>query len=807
MHARLSALLPLALALALAGCPQEPDDDDSAAIDDDDSALDDDDSALDDDDSGQDDDDSAPTDADGDGVPADEDCDDDDPDIYPGNDEACDGLDNDCDGEVDDGLGALAEDEDADGWTPCEGDCDDDEILSFPGNPEDCDQIDNDCDGALDPDEVDVDGDGEMVCEGDCDDADPNNSPQIAESCDGQDNDCDDLVDEGVEPATWYADLDGDGVGGDFATTACDAPAGHVASAGDCDDGDPAVHPAATEVCNGVDDDCDGDIDEDSAAPGTWYADLDGDGAAGPLSIEACAPLPGFQSSWSDCDDSDPAVFPGATEVCNGIDDDCDGGVDEGPAAPTVAWADADGDGVGGSFSLDFCAVPAGFVTVDGDCNDGDPAVYPGAPETCDGQDEDCDGVVDDGDLDGDGLPDCSDPDTDGDGLRDAWDVDPLDAGLVRGPNSGLGADGDHVLAAGEVQGDLSFLSGGATAADVTLQVEDGSPFAPGDELLVLSLQGSDAGAWETVFVAAIAGDMLSVEPPLVGSYDAASAVLVQRIPHYVDLDVPVGLSLAAVPWQEGGGGVVVARAQGTITIAGAVLAHGAGFAGGAGVVGNGYDPHQGESWSGLGAAAAVGPNEGGGGAYPRRADNADCGGGGSYGGAGAAGTASGGEDVTEPGLLYGDVELAGLFLGSGGGGGSPDTEGDGVGVGNISGDGGSGGGLVLLFAGDAILLEATGSVEASGADGQDAASADGEVGAGGAGAGGTVLLGAPTLTVDGAVLALGGLGGDSASSNISTPYGDAFGGDGGDGRIRLDVDVLGGTTSPAPGHVTPYLE
>jgi hypothetical protein len=121
----------------------------------------------------------------------------------------------------------------------------------------------------------------------------------------------------------------------------------------------------------------------------------------------------------TDCDDADPAVFTGATELCDAIDSDCDGGiVDEfddldGDADPDCNDPDADGDGVSN-------------VT---DCDDLDPAVYPGASELCDAVDSDCDGSLADeyDDTDGDDDPDCSDDDDDGDGDPDTSDCATLD--------------------------------------------------------------------------------------------------------------------------------------------------------------------------------------------------------------------------------------------------------------------------------------------------------------------------------------------------------------------------------------------
>jgi len=137
----------------------------------------------------------------------------------------------------------------------------------------------------------------------------------------------------------------------------------------DCAPNDKTISPKVTEKCDGIDNNCDGNIDE------TW--DSDGDGY--PTDDDAC--VDGDASI--DCNDSDDAIFPGAQELCDGIDNDCSGAPDD---------DDRDGDGVG---SCD-------------DCDDGDPFVYPGAAEACDGEDNDCSGGIDEPwDIDGDGRSPC----------------------------------------------------------------------------------------------------------------------------------------------------------------------------------------------------------------------------------------------------------------------------------------------------------------------------------------------------------------------------------------------------------------
>ena len=197
---------------------------------------------------------------------------------------------------------------------------------------------------------------GTVEVGGDCNDGDALANVEGDEVCDGIDNDCDGVVDEAdaLDAATWYGDADGDGYGdAGAATVACDAPTGTVADASDCDDGDAAVNPSATELCDGLDNDCDTVVDEDDAVDASaWYLDADGDGFGDATdTLTACTAPSGYVGDASDCDDTAAATFPGADEVCDEADNDCDGSTDEDdvccvPADFSLAFSETWSNGV-----------------------------------------------------------------------------------------------------------------------------------------------------------------------------------------------------------------------------------------------------------------------------------------------------------------------------------------------------------------------------------------------------------------------------------------------------------------------------
>ena len=230
-------------------------------------------------------------------------------------------------------------DSDNDGYSD-DYDCVDDDDTIYPGATEIPDNgIDEDCDGAdLQTWYLDSDGDGF----GDSSNSIlANTQPTDYVS---NNTDCDDSDEDEFPGQTWYEDVDADGYGSGATQTACERPINYylaselTATSGDCNDTVGAINPAATEVCDGVDNNCVGGIDE--GVQTTYYADTDGDGYGDSSdSIQACSAPADYVENNDDCDDTNEDINPGIIEICNGLDDNCDGVVDEG-------FDDADSDGV-----------------------------------------------------------------------------------------------------------------------------------------------------------------------------------------------------------------------------------------------------------------------------------------------------------------------------------------------------------------------------------------------------------------------------------------------------------------------------
>ncbi|MEC8277061.1 MAG: MopE-related protein, partial [Myxococcota bacterium] len=165
----------------------------------------------------------------------------------------------------------------------------------------------------------------------------------------------------------------------------------------DCDDSDPSINPGVPEICDGVDNNCNGQIDEGVLV--TFYLDSDGDGFGdNSESIQGCSQPSGYVPNGNDCDDTADVTFPSANEICDGIDNDCDDLIDE--DLGEAGYLDNDRDGYGDpNQPADNCLDDGSVVFNSDDCNDSNDSSYPGAQEYCDGIDNDCDGQIDNNSL------------------------------------------------------------------------------------------------------------------------------------------------------------------------------------------------------------------------------------------------------------------------------------------------------------------------------------------------------------------------------------------------------------------------
>jgi hypothetical protein len=396
------------------------------------------------------------------------DCNDGDPAIAPGLQEKCgDGKDNDCDGATDQenclGCTVLYLDVDGDGYgldsqKKClskaaegftatkAGDCDDSKPAIHPGVAEACNTLDDNCNGVTDEEAAagcsdlyaDTDGDGfgvgsaKCLCaktglytavqSGDCNDKDAAVTPAATEVCgNGKDDNCNGSENDenAINCLQFFTDIDGDGYGVGAAKCFC-SPSGNLTAkqGGDCNDNDTAASPGQVETClDGKDNNCNAKIDEAGCQGCSEYykdADQDNYGLNNDKQCLGAAKYPYTAFVGGDCDDTTANVKPGATEVCNAFDDNCDGQIDPvGAGGCTNFYPDADKDSFGASVTpVCYCKATGDWTAnKTGDCNDNDAAVNPSKTEACNGADDNCNGQIDEGvvltfykDNDGDGF-------------------------------------------------------------------------------------------------------------------------------------------------------------------------------------------------------------------------------------------------------------------------------------------------------------------------------------------------------------------------------------------------------------------
>lgn len=787
--------------------------------------------------------------------------------VGPAMTEACDAYDNDCDGMSDEGAtiaGFLDADGDqhgdprtmADGcpgfarFSLLSDDCDDANPARHGGQIEVCNMQDDDCDSAVDEQTasvawyVDNDGDGfgapagsAMSCipiagrsllSTDCDDTDAAIHPGLIEACNATDDNCDGRLDYRIARND-FEDDDAD--------RTADAHCGMGAA--DCDDGDPAVFPDALEREEGADNDCDGDVDEGcSGAP--YYIDADDDGYGVESGVmNACAPIAGRVTRAGDCNDANPLIHPRAREACDGIDDDCNGVVDD---FATLVCADGStlASCVSGGCAIEECEQNKGncnALASDGCERDltSDLANCGACGRSCTSTGAHRLALCDLGHCSSGceaGFGDCNGVTTDGcevDVRNDSANCGACGRScVVRTGTSGrceMGAcaftclaghaDCDRNLANGcEVATDRDAMNCGACgnacgASEMCIGASCVS--SPPTDLSVRS------GALETLASFSRPGGIYVIPsgrhdfedfmlPPGQTIYTSGSGVLDIRVRGELRIEGLIDLSggaggncgptLLPETWANGGatGGALVPPGVSTVCPLG-------GAGGVEGIGGSSPEPMctNGGRYGG-GSAGSLGGGGGGGCAG---------GGGGSLTISGGFGGACAGETAALPangspcqggaeslGAPYAGTHTASYFSGCGGsigvgaagdldvsetfrpGSGGGASGGSSTGAGAGGGAGGGGGGALRLVSLTRIVITPDARIRANGGTGGNATGI-GADGGGGGGSGGLIVLAAPSVRVAGSLSAVGGLGGIGPTGN---------GGNGGLGRIRIST-------------------
>lgn len=364
----------------------------------------------------------------------------------------------------------------------------------------------------------------------------------------------------------------------------------------------------------------------------------------------------------------------------------------------------------------------------------------------------------------------------------------------------GTGVDGNLVVGSSQTvytDNVRSAISVTASANQNQIQSADATGFSVDREVLIVQMQGADVGTYEFGVITAINSNTITLQGNIDNTYaaDGNSKAQVLQVPHYNTITIQSGGVLTAHAWDGSTGGIVAFRASDSVHVesGGEISLVGLGYRGGDGGYGGAasqLNGIQGEGTNGTGTRSTA-ENAGGGGGgeadpcFPTSCGAVGSGGGGaSHATAGADGTPDANPSGDGSTLIYGEGTLNDLLtIGSGGGGGGSDA--DDREPPRYAGDGGDGGGTAIIFS-HTIIVD--GGLKADGEQGNNDGAPDDHTGGGGGGAAGSIRLVGHTLTLNNyKVTASGGLGG----------AGRKYGGDGGDGRIRLEYTNLTGSTNP----------
>lgn len=354
----------------------------------------------------------------------------------------------------------------------------------------------------------------------------------------------------------------------------------------------------------------------------------------------------------------------------------------------------------------------------------------------------------------------------------------------------GDGSDGTLVVnSPTDLGSDVIAVTGTYSIGATSMNLALASPLLAGEEVMIIDLQGANAGNYEFATLATVSPTAVTFTSGITKPYSDSTRLV--KVLQYANLSVTTTGVLTS------SSGIIAIRCQNPVTIDGDVNVFAAGHAGGSPFI-PGASGEQGDSPSGPGAVSPS-ANGGGGGGAQTRVSSPPGGGGGGYASSGAAG-----QDPLDLGLspsggaTYGVADLSQIYFGSGGGGGAASL------LGGPS-QGGDGGGIIWMVA-PGFTIAADASIDARGGEGESGSgSASQPYGGAGGGSGGSIYLGAGSggITINGLVVAFGGIGG----FNGLTPVLTGSGGNGGNGRIRMDGTITGGTNViPAVGFNGPEL-